>query len=163
MSPVVVQIIISILMGLGAAELTGVGAGLGLGLGLADDVLFWFITQGWGYTQKFAFAVMLDEIEKITAELAEEHSEDDDEYARRTRILARQNPNTVYVFGEISVEDFALLGGGAALTFQPELLDVPFQVAAGFDPRADGLLGGRRCVTWWGKSWPLLCWPKRLW
>lgn len=114
--------------GMFAAQITGVGAGLGLVIGLADDVLLFFIAGSLSYTEVFALQVFLDEAEKIIHEAIVYAEEDDAQRAARHAALVRWHGNKIYLFGDVSVQDGALLWWSADTLADTSLIASVFEV-----------------------------------
>lgn len=112
-----------------AAEITGVGAGLGLVIGLADDVLVFILGGELSFTEVFALQLFLDEAEKIIHEAITWSEEDDAQRDARHAALVRWHGNRIYLFGDVSVQDAALLWWSGSTLANTELLQSVFEVA----------------------------------
>lgn len=115
--------------GLIAAELTGVGAGLGLLFGLADDVLVFMLGGELSFGEVFALQLFLDETEKIIHEAIIWSDEDDAQRDARHAALVRWHGNRVYLFGDVSLGDAALLWWSVDTLADTSLVASVFQVA----------------------------------
>jgi hypothetical protein len=130
MQGLLIYVVIGVLLDIATGQITGTGSLAGVATGVVSDVIFY--SFGWevNAVRRFAFDIFVAEIEKAAFEAEQQHEEDDEETARRTRALARHNPNTTYLYGEVSAEDLALFGVSGIVGFVPQVTETPFKVAA---------------------------------
>jgi len=130
MQGLLIYVIIGVLLDLATGQITGTGSIAGVATGVVGDVIFY--TLGWevNAVRRFAFDIFLAELEKAAFEAEQQHEEDDEQTDKRLRTLARQNPDTTYIYGEVSTEDLALFAGSGIVGFVPQVTETPFQVAA---------------------------------
>jgi len=114
--------------GLVAAQLVGVGTGLGLVIGLADDVLIFMVGGKLSVSEVFALQVFIDETEKIIHEAITWSEEDDAQRDARHAALVRWHGNRVYLYGDVSIGDAALLWWSGSTLADTELIASVFQV-----------------------------------
>jgi hypothetical protein len=131
MQALLIYLVISLVLDVAAGQVTGTGSVTGLAIGTVESVVWWALGLAEvNYVRQFARDIALNELEKAAHEAFEQHTEDDEQTARRERALARQNPNTTFLYGEVSVEDLALFVGGTTVFAVAPITETPFHWAA---------------------------------
>jgi hypothetical protein len=137
-----IQILINVLLDIAAGQVTGTGSVTGAVIGGAEyAVLLLLGLPEINIVRRFAGDVILNELEKAGHEAAQQHDEDDQETARRQRALARQNPNTTFVYGEVSVEDLELVALAVPIAFIPAVTETPYYWATDLAFQITGFRG----------------------
>ena len=109
MVTLLIRILGGLLMGEAVSVVTGVGGALASVWGLLDDVALLVMKNGLSLAEQFALTAAVQEGEKLldAAEYADTHSRRQRE--REAHYLERANPHTLYVYGNVSVEDIGIL------------------------------------------------------
>ena len=131
-----VGIALSIVAGL----IVGYAGPGGLLLGFADDILTIFLSADLSWGETFALNVAFDESEKMVHEAIIYDEEDRRQRAARHAALVRWHGNKLYVYGGVSVADFARLAvSGYVVGRSPLAVSVSEWVADGWEAAAEGL------------------------
>lgn len=130
------QLLESILVALGLGAIAGpvvgvTGGVLAFGLGLTDDLLLLLVGGMFTLEEQLAFAILVDEAVKVYDEISQETSEDDDEREARARVLARNNPDALYLWGNLSVDDVLLTAAAGKVLYESEVVQNALEVAGG--------------------------------
>lgn len=113
-----------------AAEIVGVAGGIGFVIGLADDVLLLLVRGSLSIDQVIALQFFLEEVTKIVDETLIYADEDDDSRQARHAALVRWHGQKVYLFGDVHLQDAALLAGSAFYLERTQALESVFGVIA---------------------------------
>jgi hypothetical protein len=109
-----------------SGAITGTGSVVGFLIGLPLDLVQAYFYPALNPIRAFALDLASNELEKAAHEAFDQHTEDDEQTERRLRAVARQNPNTTFVYGEVSTEDVAILAGSSIVFAIPQLTETPF-------------------------------------
>lgn len=114
-----------------AAETTGTKIGVAIAIDVVELIVIARFIRELGFYESYVLEVFEEELLKVGEEAAQYYAEDDDQRQARALALARENPDTVYVFGGVSVYDSLLLAASGFETFHLGIPQAVFEVIQG--------------------------------
>lgn len=112
-------------------SITGASLLFAVVFGVFETVILGLICPSLTFIEVRAVDFLVDETYHLIHAAIEDAEETDKERAAEAQRLARQNPNSIYLFGDFSVVDAGLLASSAYVVSQTELPASVFEVATG--------------------------------